>query len=1198
MKKSLNGNIILVFAYCLSMLWGTSTLCLGPVTSFFNQEWDAAQSFTKQVEKNIEDLQRKRVEITGQQGVYKADFEGIQKKIASLKERAQRAKNSEWEYLQQESVLANRAAQVLAELGQTCQNVKETLDAHIKLLQEYKADPDFKNKGFAPEQKSIYSVEDFQKINRIVLKYKDELKSLEERLKKAAADYDTLKKNQTLARQEYEEKKREQKELKTKDVNEERPERKKMTLKQRGALLDAEELLLRLKKELADLRLKELDRKAEFIEQTIKITKLQIEVLEDEANNVRKELRVDKKEITAAQTVLKNQIAESNRLQQEYALVIEGLNRFRHDELAKLNQLKQRFGVKENEAEAFYTWAYQPSSLNDWVTLIQLATIHGRIAFQVDVSKDLQLARIEEEKAKVTEAEINYLIVQTWYSLTNGVFEGYQSQELAKEIKQYEKMKADIQASISVLADKGAAASTLLSENARMTDAIGARMKMIKVQRETIFKNNPEEYQRLAELLAEALAESQKRGEDIAKLVELYMALARLKEATIKKIDTMLDVLTSKSQWRGGPQLWKGFKKFIPDMTRFVQYLFDGKQLQQSIMHNQKVLANWFAQLKSNPSSLFATLLYILILFIIYLLLRLYLPELALLLSSAVRPEHGIAYTLSSFFSTVITFLARHLKGIYLWGLALIGVRSSVVDPYLAVLVYVVSIPISIYYLNRFITYLKAVNSAHGYVFTTKKYQRRFFAVISIFLYATATIFFLREALLKVFPKADAPNTLLALNFILLQVALILIIGRQQVLSLVPRTTPLWEWVYDHLNKYYYLFLAGLIFIIIMSNPYIGYGPIFFYAITRLILILLLIPFFTAVQNRIKQWSGSFFFYSDEEGVKERFKHGRTLYGLFIIASFLCLTLLVIILAVNIWGYSLGLRDASGWLKKGIYEYQHSTGRHIEVNALRLMGVFFYIFGGIALAYFINTFVLKRMFDLLLVNVGVQSAILSLTRYTIIVLSIFIGLNSVGLGHSLWGLGAAVVGLGIAGKEIITDFIGYFVILIQRPLKIGDFIRIDPELTGIVRHVTLRSIVMRRNNSVTVIIPNSFVLNRAVTNWNYSRTYFAFEDILFTITYTADPYKVKELMFDVLTRNINVLKNPAPIVRLNDFSDNGFVFMVRGFLSPDKVSDQYEIASDVRLEIVRTLRAHGLDVGSPTRVLRLIQEKSEKEIGT
>ena len=143
------------------------------------------------------------------------------------------------------------------------------------------------------------------------------------------------------------------------------------------------------------------------------------------------------------------------------------------------------------------------------------------------------------------------------------------------------------------------------------------------------------------------------------------------------------------------------------------------------------------------------------------------------------------------------------------------------------------------------------------------------------------------------------------------------------------------------------------------------------------------------------------------------------------------------------------------------------------------------------------------MFELLLVNVGVQNALLSLTRYVIVISSIIIGLSSIGLNYSVLYILAVLGGLGVAGKEIITDFIGYFIILIQRPLKIGDFIRVDQEVTGVVRQLTLRSIVMRKNNSVTVIVPNSHILTKTLTNWNYSRTYFAFDDIYFTVSYVV-----------------------------------------------------------------------------------------------
>jgi len=74
----------------------------------------------------------------------------------SFKERAQRLRGVELEYANQRLIIANKMVQVLAEAVQTYQELKETIDAHIKLLQEYKADPEFKKKGFLPDQKSLY----------------------------------------------------------------------------------------------------------------------------------------------------------------------------------------------------------------------------------------------------------------------------------------------------------------------------------------------------------------------------------------------------------------------------------------------------------------------------------------------------------------------------------------------------------------------------------------------------------------------------------------------------------------------------------------------------------------------------------------------------------------------------------------------------------------------------------------------------------------------------------------------------------------------------------------------------------------------------------------------------------------------------------------------------------------------------------
>ena len=124
-------------------------------------------------------------------------------------------------------------------------------------------------------------------------------------------------------------------------------------------------------------------------------------------------------------------------------------------------------------------------------------------------------------------------------------------------------MKADLQGSLSLLADRVSAASAAINANAHLYENIQSTLKAFKEQQETVFKGQPQEFNRLGLSLREALNETQSRGESIAQLVELYKTLMHNKEMTAKKIDTMVNMLTSKSRWKGAPQLWRGLKNLF-----------------------------------------------------------------------------------------------------------------------------------------------------------------------------------------------------------------------------------------------------------------------------------------------------------------------------------------------------------------------------------------------------------------------------------------------------------------------------------------------------------------------------------------------------------------------------------------------------------------------------------------------------------
>ncbi len=135
------------------------------------------------------------------------------------------------------------------------------------------------------------------------------------------------------------------------------------------------------------------------------------------------------------------------------------------------------------------------------------------------------------------------------------------------------------------------------------------------------------------------------------------------------------------------------------------------------------------------------------------------------------------------------------------------------------------------------------------------------------------------------------------------------------------------------------------------------------------------------------------------------------------------------------------------------------------------------------------------------------------------------------------------------------------------------------------RKITARAVILRRKNSMTLVVPNSLLINRTIANWNYTRNFIAFDDIIVHVDYSEDPERVKEVLYKVVEQHPNILKNPKPWIRLDDFAEYGYEFMVRGFISSVYTLEKWEIASNIRINIIKAFQAENIKIALPTRVL-------------
>ena len=190
---------------------------------------------------------------------------------------------------------------------------------------------------------------------------------------------------------------------------------------------------------------------------------------------------------------------------------------------------------------------------------------------------------------------------------------------------------------------------------------------------------------------------------------------------------------------------------------------------------------------------------------------------------------------------------------------------------------------------------------------------------------------------------SQMPDILLAMNFILFQIALICLIGKEQILGLfAARGTPAAQWMEEKVEKYYYFVLIFLIAVIVMSNPYVGYGRQVFYVLSRIFLTGCLVPVFSWLHNRIKRASSDFFFYyADGAAVKERFPAGKSWYGVFIVVAFIFFVILGIVIGARLWGVYVDAIDIRRWFTYTIYSpgLDEVTGKPILVTGISLFKI-------------------------------------------------------------------------------------------------------------------------------------------------------------------------------------------------------------------------------------------------------------------
>lgn len=250
-----------------------------------------------------------------------------------------------------------------------------------------------------------------------------------------------------------------------------------------------------------------------------------------------------------------------------------------------------------------------------------------------------------------------------------------------------------------------------------------------------------------------------------------------------------------------------------------------------------------------------------------------------------------------------------------------------------------------------------------------------------------------------------------------------------------------------------------------------------------------------------------------------------------------------------------------------------------------LKAVAFLVVLGVA-AHLSRKIMHERVLSRTSIDPGLQYALSVGSGYLIFFVGLTIGLQSLGLDlTSVAFLGGAIgIGIGVGLQPIVNNFVSGLILLIERPIKVGDRVEIE-KLAGDVVKIAARSTWVRTNDNVVIIVPNSEFTSQRVTNWTANDRRVRISLPVGT-SYSSDPQQVKQLLLKAAGAHRDVLAEPAADVIFTAFGDSSLDFELRVWTMTQVRTPQILI-SDLYFAIFDLFKQEGVEIPFPQRDLHL-----------
>ena len=273
-------------------------------------------------------------------------------------------------------------------------------------------------------------------------------------------------------------------------------------------------------------------------------------------------------------------------------------------------------------------------------------------------------------------------------------------------------------------------------------------------------------------------------------------------------------------------------------------------------------------------------------------------------------------------------------------------------------------------------------------------------------------------------------------------------------------------------------------------------------------------------------------------------------------------------------------------------------------NTLTLAKLFYgfvIVFGMFILSKYVQWVLRQRVLQAFQIAEHTQFILLRFLHFTFIIIGIVISLSSIGVSFTSLAIifGGLSIGIGFGLQNLAANLISGFILIFERPIKIGDLVEIvDVNIFGRISSINLRSTVIVSLDEKEIIVPNSQLITEAVHNLTHDNNRFRLR-VKVGVSYGSDIALVKKALLETATAHPAVIKEPdptlenvtAPFVRFVSFGESALDFELLAWI-PDSFQ-RFDVSSDLHFMIWEKFKAYDIKIPFPQRDVHVYPKESE-----